>query len=100
MSAVQNVLVVGGGLAEPVGLAGEVAADLVGVQVGLGVQVADADLGQLPPVAGGLEELLQHRQVGPDRRGAGSSPAFFKIFQTVEAAMGWPSPTNSPWMRL
>src|SRR5690349_23464994 len=26
------------------------------------------------------------RQVGPDRRGAGSSPAFFMIFQTVEAA--------------
>ena len=26
------------------------------------------------------------RQVGPDRRGAGSSPASFRIFQTVEAA--------------
>jgi hypothetical protein len=39
------------------------------------------------------------RQVGPDRRGAGSSPASFKIFQTVEAATGWPSPTNSPWIR-
>jgi hypothetical protein len=32
--------------------------------------------------------------------GAGSSPAFFKIFQTVEAATIWPSPTNSPWIRL
>ena len=54
-----------GGHAEPVRLAGEVAADLVGVQVGLGVQVADADLGQLPAVGGGAEELLQHRQVDP-----------------------------------
>ncbi len=36
------------------------------------------------------------RQVGPDRRGAGSSPASFKIFQTVEAATERPSPTSSP----
>src|SRR6185312_4471221 len=36
------------------------------------------------------------RQVGPDRRGAGSSPALFKMVQTVEAAKVWPSPTNSP----
>jgi hypothetical protein len=28
------------------------------------------------------------RQVGPDRRGAGSSPALLMIFQTVEAATG------------
>ena len=40
------------------------------------------------------------RQVGPDRRGAGSSPALFKIFQTVEAAAASPRPTSSPWMRL
>jgi hypothetical protein len=39
------------------------------------------------------------RQVGPARRGAGSRPASFRIVQTVEAAMGWPSPTNSPWIR-
>jgi hypothetical protein len=26
--------------------------------------------------------------------------ASFKIFQTVEAATEWPSPTNSPWIRL
>ena len=40
------------------------------------------------------------RQVGPDRRGAGSSPAFFRIVHTVEAATVWPSPTNSPWILL
>jgi hypothetical protein len=39
------------------------------------------------------------RQVGLDRRGAGSSLASFKIFHTVEAATGWPRPTNSPWIR-
>jgi hypothetical protein len=39
------------------------------------------------------------RQVGPERRGAESMPAFLKIFQTVEAAMWWLSPTSSPWMR-
>ena len=39
------------------------------------------------------------RQVGPDRRGAGSSPGSFMIFQTVEAATVWPRPTSSPWMR-
>ena len=52
----------GDGGAEPLGLAGEVAAGLVGVQVGLGHQVADAGLGQLPAVGGRGHELLQHRQ--------------------------------------
>ena len=32
------------------------------------------------------------------RRGAGSMPAPLRIFQTVEAAIRWPSPTSSPWM--
>jgi hypothetical protein len=36
------------------------------------------------------------RQVGPDRRGAGSMSAVVRIFQTVEAAIRWPSPTSSP----
>ena len=49
--------------AEPVGLAGEVAADLVGVQVGLGEQVADAGQREVPAVAGGAQELLEHRQL-------------------------------------
>jgi hypothetical protein len=40
------------------------------------------------------------RRGGPVRRGAGSSPTSFKIFQTVAAATEWPSPTNSPWIRL
>jgi hypothetical protein len=39
------------------------------------------------------EELRPGRA---NRRGAGSSPASFTIFQTVEAAAEWPSPTNSP----
>jgi hypothetical protein len=38
-------------------------------------------------------------QVGPDRSGAGSIPAAFKIFHTVDAAAGRPSPVSSPWMR-
>jgi hypothetical protein len=36
------------------------------------------------------------RRVGPDRRGAGSRPALFRIAQTVEAATVWPSPSSSP----
>jgi hypothetical protein len=36
------------------------------------------------------------RHVGPARRGAGSRPAPFKMFQTVEAATVWPMPTSSP----
>ena len=55
--------------AEPGGLAGEVAAHLVGVQVGLGEQVADAGQGEVPAVAGRAQELLEHRQVQwPPRR--------------------------------
>jgi hypothetical protein len=37
---------------------------------------------------------------GPGPSGAGSSPALFKMFQTVEAATEWPRRTSSPWMRL
>ncbi len=48
---------------EPGRLAGEVAADLVGVEVGLGEQVAHAGERQLPAVARRAEELLQHRQL-------------------------------------
>ena len=40
------------------------------------------------------------RQVGPARRGAGSRPALFKMFQTIEAATVWPRPTSSPWILL
>ena len=46
---------------------------------------------------------LRGQELSPgrtDRRGAGSSPAPFKIFQTVEAATAWPRPISSPWMRL
>ncbi len=52
-----------GGHPEPVGLAREVAADLVGVQVGLGEEVAHAGQRQVPAVAGGAQELLEHREV-------------------------------------
>ena len=38
-------------------------------------------------------------QAGPDRRGAGSIPAACRICHTVEAAIGWPSLTSSPWHR-
>jgi hypothetical protein len=37
-------------------------------------------------------------EVGPDRGGAGSILAAFKIFHTVDAATGRPSPVSSPWM--
>jgi hypothetical protein len=39
------------------------------------------------------------RQLGPDRRGAGSRPASCRICHTVEAAMRWPSRTSSPYPR-
>ncbi|MEU6653752.1 hypothetical protein ABZ904_31035 [Streptomyces sp. NPDC046900] len=40
------------------------------------------------------------RLVGPERRGVGSTPAAWRISQTVEAAMGWPSRAGSPWILL
>ena len=43
-----------------------------------------------------LNDFLHARSV---RWGAGSMPAAFKIFQTVEAATWWPRPASSPWMR-
>ena len=48
-------------LADAVGLAGEVAADLVGAQVGLGEQVAHAGQGHRPAVGRVRRVLLQHR---------------------------------------
>ena len=60
----------GGGHAEPVRLAGEVAADLVGVQVGLGVAGrARWSVAELPAVGAVAQERLQHRQ-------AAASPAW------------------------
>ena len=56
----------GQGDAQACRLAREVATDLVGVQVGLGEEVADAGQRQVPAVAGGAQELLQHREL--DRR--------------------------------
>ena len=49
--------------AEPGRLGGEVAADLVGMEIGLGEQVADAGERDLPAVTRGAEELLQHREM-------------------------------------
>src|SRR5512135_2576715 len=37
-------------------------------------------------------------QGGPDRRGAGSMPAFFRISHTVDAATFTPRPASSPWI--
>ena len=53
------------GLAQSLRLGGEVAADLVGVQVGLREQVAHRRQRELPAVAGGPQELLQHPQLQP-----------------------------------
>ena len=39
------------------------------------------------------------RQVGPERRGAGSMPAACRISQTVDGATVTPSLASSPWMR-
>ena len=39
------------------------------------------------------------RQVGPERRGAGSMPAARRISQTVEGAPVTPSFVSSPWIR-
>ena len=50
------------GNAETLGLAGEVATGLVGMQVGFGHQVPDARLGQLPAIGCRGHELLEHRQ--------------------------------------
>jgi hypothetical protein len=52
----------GDGLAEPRGLAREVAAHLVGAQVRLGQQVAHAGQGHRPAVGRVGREVLQHRQ--------------------------------------
>lgn len=38
-------------------------------------------------------------QLGPERRGAGSIPAFLRIAQTVEGATWIPRPADSPVMR-
>jgi pimeloyl-ACP methyl ester carboxylesterase len=38
-------------------------------------------------------------QVGPDRPGAGSTPAAFMISHTVDAPRVCPRPASSPWMR-
>jgi hypothetical protein len=37
-------------------------------------------------------------QAGPDRRGAGSIPAFLRISHAVDAAAFTPRPASSPWI--
>ena len=59
-----------------------------------GVDVGEVDREDRLGLGG--EELSPGRS-GPAR--AGSMPAAFKIFHTVDAAIRWPSPTSSPWMR-
>ena len=59
----QDGVHVGHGAAEALRLAGEVAAHLVGVQVGLGEQVAHAGQGEVPAVGGRAQELLDHPEV-------------------------------------
>ena len=55
-------------LAEPGRLAGEVAAGVLGVQLGVREQRADAGQRQVPAVAGGAQELLQHRELAASGR--------------------------------
>ena len=59
----EHVVHLRGRQAQPLGLAREVPADLVGVQVRLGEQVADAGQREVPAVARGAQELLEHRQL-------------------------------------
>ena len=68
--------------AEPGGLAREVAADLVGVQVGLGEQVAHAGQREVPAVARGPQELLEHREL--DRVGVGVGVGAGQLEPAVE----------------
>jgi hypothetical protein len=63
-SAVQVEVHGGDRVAEPVRLGGEVTADLVGVQVALGHQVADAGGGHPPAVGGVGQELREHAERG------------------------------------
>jgi hypothetical protein len=46
---------------------------------------------------------LRGQELSPARSGPlgrGIEPRVLQgVFQTVEAATGWPSPTSSPWMR-
>ena len=44
-------------------------------------------------------ERMNCAQVGPVRSRVGSIPAARRIFQTVDAAMAWPTRSSSPWMR-
>ena len=64
----------GGRRAEPGRLGREVAADLVGVQVCLGVEVADAGDRELPAVGGGAEEVAEHPEVAAARLAVGVRP--------------------------
>jgi hypothetical protein len=61
-------------------------------QPGAHVDAADGE----DPRAWAVRNCLQ---AGPVRRGAGSIPASCRICRTVEAAIGWPSLTSSPYTR-
>ena len=46
---------------------------------------------------------LRGQELSPGRpgpSGRGIEARVLRMFQTVEAATGWPSPTSSPWIRL
>ena len=86
----------GGRLAEPLALPGEVAAHLVGVQVALGVEVADAGGGQSPAVAGVGHEGLQHGDGGGFvGRGDGSS---ISMCPSSGAIAGSPVRRSASWI--
>ena len=66
------------------------------------VQAAQEDGVDVGEVDGEDRVGLRGQELLPGRSGppwCGVVPAAFRIFQTVDAAIGWPSPTSSPWMR-
>ncbi len=71
----QHVVDLAQRLAEPGGLAGEVAAGVARRELGVGEQVADAGERELPPVGGGAQELLQHPEVQHARRRRRARPS-------------------------
>jgi hypothetical protein len=66
------------------------------------VEVVQEDGVDVGEVDGQDRVGLRGEELAPGRSGplgCGIDSADFKIFHTVEAAIWWPSPISSPWMR-
>jgi hypothetical protein len=63
------------------------------------VEPVQGDRVDVEQVTGRMAWACTRRNCVQSRRGAGSIPAVFSIFQTVEAPIWYPSPASSPWMR-